>query len=178
MSKIINPYGDIAPTYQSLGFWARPVIGKKAKIKDWQKSDGELGQNILDEWQKSKAADNIALLMGSPFPDGTRLGALDIDHDGYVELGRVILRDPPCGRIGSKGAVFFVRTQPNVKNMKLRVKGELGKAYGQVLEIMAERSLIVIPPSIHPETNEQYKWIGTPLHELDYKNLPIIGEKK
>jgi hypothetical protein len=42
--------------------------------------------------------------MGSPFPDGTTLGAFDIDRDEYVRVGRAVLRGPPSGRIWKKGA--------------------------------------------------------------------------
>ena len=49
--------------------------------------------------------------MGSPFPDGTTLGASDTDHDDYARIAQALLRDPPSGRIGKKGAVFFVRVR-------------------------------------------------------------------
>jgi hypothetical protein len=34
----------------------------------------------------------------------------------------------------------------------------------------------VIPPTIHPDTNESYRWIGTPLLNVDFSTLPLIGE--
>jgi hypothetical protein len=66
----------------------------------------------------SRYADHgIGLVMGSPLPDGTTFGALDIDRNEYVRVAKAMLSgDPPCGRFGSKGAVFFVRVAPGVTN--------------------------------------------------------------
>jgi hypothetical protein len=58
----------------------------------------------LASWLTSHANFGIGLLMGSAFPDGTRLGALDIDRDEYVRVGRAVLRGPPSDRIWKKGA--------------------------------------------------------------------------
>jgi hypothetical protein len=59
----------------------------------------EPGREDVGAWLTSHAHFGIGLLMGSPFPDGTALGALDIDRDEYVRDGRVVLGDPPSGRI-------------------------------------------------------------------------------
>ena len=39
----------------------------------------------------------IGLRLGTLLPDGSRLGALDIDRADYVAVARVLLNDPPCG---------------------------------------------------------------------------------
>jgi hypothetical protein len=111
--------------------------------------------------------------MGSPFPDGSTLGALDIDRDEYIALGRVLLRDPPCGRIGQKGIVYFVRVLGVVGNPEFRVKGE-SKDWGKVAECLFHKKLCVIPPTIHPETGAAYRWVGTPLLDVDFNDLPIV----
>jgi hypothetical protein len=74
--------------------------------------------------------------MGSPFPDGTTLGALDIDHDEYVRIGQALLRDPPSGRIGKKGAVFFVRVRGRLSNPEFEVRGDDGNRYGKIAECL------------------------------------------
>ena len=102
-----------ADVYRRRGYWPRPItLGTKAcHVREWQKPDSELSEATLASWLTSHAHFGIGLLMGSPFPDGTTLGALDIDHDEYVRLGRASLIDAPSGRIGKKGAVFFVRVR-------------------------------------------------------------------
>ena len=89
-------------------------------------------------------------LWAALFPDGTTLGALDIDHDDYVRLGRALLGDPPSGRVGKKGAVFFVRVRGSLSNSEFRVQGDQAKRYGKVAECLFVKKLCVIPPTIHP----------------------------
>ena len=167
-----------APIYQKRGLEPRPVQpGSKAcKIKGWTKADDEISATTLKSWIDKYPNHGIGLRMGTPLPGGGHLGALDIDRDEYVGLGRVLLNDPPCGRFGSKGAVFFVRVMGEISNSKFKVKGEFAERYGQVVECLFNRTLCVIPPTIHPDTHEAYTWIGTPLHELDFDLLPVIGE--
>lgn len=171
-----RPYGDTAKILRDLDYWPRPLIGKACKEKGWQTPDPELPPAMIEEWDTKHAYSNIGLLLGSPFPDGTLLGALDIDNDNYVGLGKALLGNPPCARIGSKGLGIFVRLVPSLKNQKIRVKGDEGEKYGQVLECLFHQSILAIPPSIHPKTNRPYQWVGTPLHEIDFNELPLIGE--
>jgi hypothetical protein len=171
-----GPFADWATVYRQLGLWPRPVtLGSKAcHVKDWQNPDSELSEATLASWPTSRADFGIGLLMGSPFSDGTTLGALDIDRDEYVRIGRALLRDPPSGRIGKKGAVFFVRVRGHLGNPEFRVAGDHAKALGKVAECLFIRKLCVIPPTIHPETGRPYEWIGKPLHEVDFEEMPIV----
>lgn len=171
-----KPFGTWAKKYRKLGCWPRPINmgGKACKEKFWQLPDHEQPPKVLKEWVETKANHGIGLLMGSPIGDGTLLGALDIDHDLYVPIARVLLGEiPPCGRFGSKGAVFFVRFEPGIKSTGFSVKGKFSD-YGQVAELLFEKKLCVIPPSIHPNTNNPYVWLGTPLHEMDLTKLPLV----
>lgn len=162
-----------APIYRQLGYEPRPVEGKECKEMRWQRADKDLPLSLLDNWVKNRPNHNIALRTGSMFPDGTLFGALDVDskNDRYVDIARVLLKDPISGRFGSKGAAFFFRYLPLVGKPRLQYKvgGEL------IAELLLTR-LVVIPPSIHPDTQNPYQWIGKPLHEVDYRELPLIGE--
>ena len=167
-------FKDWAQTYRNLGLEPRPVMpgGKACKVKGWQKSDAEIGQAELESWLAKYPNQGIGLRMGTPLPGGGKLGALDIDRDDYVRLGQALLGNPPCGRFGSKGAVFFVRVIGNLGNPKFKIKG----SKQAVVECLFDGTFCVIPPTIHPDTDEAYRWIGTPLHELDLNKLPVIGE--
>lgn len=181
------PYGSWAKIYRDLGLEPRPVknkgfdskgkpYGKGCHEPNWQLPDTELPEGTIEKWDAEYADFNIGLRMGTRLPDGTFLGALDIDHDAYVPLGRALLKDPPSGRIGKKGAVFFVRYLPFDGKEKFRVTADIEGRYGQVAEWLLDRRLCIIPPSIHPDTRRAYEWIGTPLHEMDFSKLPLIGE--
>lgn len=177
MEKCETPFGSYAEEYRKAGLWVRPAEGKACKEKGWQNPDNKLPKDQFERWLEQKADRNIGAVMGSPFPDGTRLGALDVDHDDYMPLLETLFPNHPCGRIGQKGAVYFVRYRPEVLNQlkeeKIRVKGD--NEYGLVLEYLFDRKFCILPPSIHPETGQPYRWIGTPLHQIDFNKLPVIG---
>ncbi|WP_189499620.1 bifunctional DNA primase/polymerase [Algimonas arctica] len=170
-------YNEWAHIYRALGLEPRPVTPgtKAAKLRGWQKPDTEIGQRIVESWDDKYRAFGIGLRMGTPLPGGGRLGALDIDHDSYVRPMEGLLGKIVSGRIGSKGAVIFVRVMGDLPNSKFKVKGEAGAEYGQVVECLFNKTFCVIPPTIHPDTNQPYRWIGTPLHEVDFSLLPRIG---
>jgi hypothetical protein len=172
MNESPRIFAEWARVYRELGSWPRPItIGSKAcHVPGWQKPDAELPAAALASWPIKYGHLVVGLLTGSPFPDGTTLGALDIDRDEYVCIGRALLRDPPCGRIGKKGAVFFVRVRGRLSNPEFRVGGKGDK----VAECLFTKKLCVIPPTIHPDTGQAYRWIGTPLHEIDFRELPIV----
>lgn len=174
-----TPFGMWAKVMRDAGFWPRPMKGKTCKIKGWQTPDPELAPGVLEGWVEEYASDNIGLVMGSPLPDCTLLGALDIDHDDYKDLGYALLNNPVSGRVGKKGAVFFVRVPAGLKlSKKIKVKSdEYAELYkNPVAEWLFTGSLCVIPPSIHPETDQPYTWLGEPIHKTPYDQLPLIGE--
>ena len=175
-----GPFADWAEVYRRRGYWPRPITpGTKAcHVREWQKPDFEFVDATLASWLTSHAHFGIGLLMGSPFLDGTTLGAIDIDRDEYVRIGRVVLRDPPSGRIGKKGAVFFVRVHGPLSNPEFKARGDDGKRYGRVAECLFTKLLCIIPPTIHPETGQPYRWIGRPLHEVSFDELPVVEMKR
>jgi hypothetical protein len=175
----MSSFGEWARRYREIGLWPRPITpgSKASRISKWQVPDDQQPPAELERWLKRYGNFGIGLLMGSPLPDGTTLGALDVDRDEYVRLANVLLRSPVSGRIGKKGAVFFVRVAGNFGNPEFRVGGALAKKWGKVAECLFRRRLCVIPPTIHPETNLSYRWIGTPLHEVDFASLPLIGDR-
>jgi hypothetical protein len=172
MTEGASIFADWVDVYRQLGYWPRPITeGSKAcHIASWQRPDAEIPAAEHASWPTKYGDLGIGLLMGSPFPDGTALGALDIDHDDYTRIGLALLRDPPCGRVGKKGAVFFVRVRGRLSNPEFRVGGKSGK----VAECLFTKKLCVIPPTTHPDTRQAYRWIGTPLHEIDFNELPIV----
>lgn len=173
-------FEEQAPLYINASYNPLPIEygGKGCKITNWNKLYSQLPEGTLEKRIEQYGHCGIGLLMGSRFPDGTTLGALDIDHDDYVDPIKFFLGNPPCGRFGSKGIAYFVRVQgldlARRKNPKFKVQGPLTEKYGQVCECFFEKTQVVIPPTIHPNTKRPYEWVGKPLLETDYKELPII----
>lgn len=176
--KLNTIYATWAPLLTGLGLEPRPIkFGTKAcKELNWSKPNNELPQGLLDDWIRNRADYGIGLRMGTKLADGTCLGALDVDHDKYVPLATELLNNPLCGRVGSKGIVYFFRYPPLIKPDKLKFRVNGRDEFGQVAELLLEGSQVVIPPTVHPDTERPYRWIGTPLHEMDFSQLPYIGE--
>ena len=168
-------FAQWAPTYRDLGYWPRPIFpGTKAcKLKDWQTPDPEVDPAALESWLSTFSNHGIGLLLGSPFPDGTVLGGLDIDHDRYVRVAGVLLGNPPSGRFGARGIMDFVRIRGQTRYREFKVDQGDGQTV-KVGELLIAKRLAVIPPTIHPDTHEPYRWVGAPLHETAWSDLPII----
>ena len=174
-NSIEYPFMTWAPILRERGFWPRPVEpGSKAtKIKGWQKPDPEQSPQELERWAYDYADYGIGVVTGSPFPDGTVLGALDIDDDQAVELGRALLHNPVCGRVGARGAVFFVRVRgdKSYRSFAFQFPNGTQRKYG---ELLCENRFCVLPPTIHPMIGQPYRWLGKPLHEVEFSELPIM----
>lgn len=160
-------FATYAPHFRDKGFWPRPVMpGTRAcKIDGWQE---DLSNTQLQELIRKFPRHGIGLVMGSPFPDGTFLGAFDIDQDGYVPLAKALLRNPVCGRFGSKGAAFFVRMRGRATNKPLNLKGV------RIADCLMQRAFCVIPPTVHPTTGKPYTWLGPSLLDIDFRDLPLV----
>ena len=65
-----------------------------------------------------------------------------------------------------------------LSNLEFRVSSDQAKAYGKVAECLFVKKLCVIPPTIHPDTGLPYRWIGAPLHEVDFNELPIVEMRR
>ena len=176
VKKTKNNFQGQAQAYREAGYWPRPItIGTKAcHLNNWQKPDPKWADSTVSGWQAKYATAGTGLLLESPLPDGTLLGVLDIDHDDYVRVASVLLGSPPCGRIGSKGIAYFVRVKGSGKYRQFKTKPVDGSESIVVGELLCSKRLCVIPPTIHPETNQPYRWAGKSLLETPYTELPII----
>lgn len=170
-------FADNYLAYADDGYEPRPIQpGTKAcKEKDWNKQTSELPNDIYSKWANSRGGHGIGLRLGTPMPNNTVLGALDIDDNRYVRAAGFLLGDPPCGRFGSKGAAYFVRLKGRSLKSKavFQVKLESGEPL-HIGELLAAGSLLVIPPTIHPTTKLPYRWTGKPLLQVDPNDLPIV----
>ncbi|TCQ78685.1 bifunctional DNA primase/polymerase-like protein [Ochrobactrum sp. BH3] len=166
-------FAELAPLYRSAGFWPRPVRrGTKAPpFQKWNVPDPERKLGELDGWSETYGSWGIGLVLGSPFPDGSKLAAIDIDRDDYVHATVALLRNPVCGRVGAKGIAYLVRLKGNGKYRPLKVRGDDGYKVG---EILCDNRFLVLPPTIHPETKKSYRWVGKPLLEVGYLDLPLV----
>ena len=168
-------FANHAPLYRARGYFPRPIkLGAKSSpVRGWPTPDPELEPGIADSWLEQYGEMGIGLLMGSPLPDGTVLGAIDIDHDDFVRAAQVALGQPPSARIGKRGAVFFVRVQGDATFREFKIITDTGTV--KVGELLCLKRLCVLPPTIHPDTGLPYRWVGRPLLETDFSELPLLA---
>jgi hypothetical protein len=167
------PFATWAPVFRRLGLYPRPVrpSSKVPVGSAWQKPDPEIASGVLEGWLQTYATHGIGVLTGTPLPDGSLFAALDIDRDDYVRVAEALLGNPPCGRIGARGAVFFVRLRGDGRYRPFVAKTAQGRI--KVGELLCNGRFCVLPPTIHPN-GQSYRWIRTPLHEIQLSDLPLM----
>ena len=150
-------FADWAEVYRRRGYWPRPITpGSKAcHVREWQKPDSELSDATLASWLTSHAHFGIGLLMGSPFPDGTSLGAFDIDRDEYVRIGRAVLRDPPCGQDWQEGCGLLRSRRWPPQQSRVQGSGRRGRSLWQGCRVSIRQKALRHPaddPSRHRQS--------------------------
>lgn len=175
MNSHVNIFAENVQGYRAAGFWPRPVmLGlKRPPMKNWQLPDSELPPSDLKRWEADYSKLGIGLVMGSPLPDGSRLGALDIDDDRFIRLAQAVLMNTPSGRIGARGIVYFVRVSADDANRTYSIK--FGSETVKVGELLVDQKFCVLPPTIHPNGNP-YSWVGSSLLDVDLSSLPHIED--
>lgn len=175
-------FREHAPAYRAAGYQPIPIkVGTKRpalKGTGWNTEYATLTAEQLQDWDKHYADAGIGLQMGALLPDDSILAAIDIDNEGYTRLVAAILGNPTVGKIGSKGVTYFVRLKgkPAAErwNKKFHPPGASATGAVKAVELLCENSLCVIPPTIHPDTNQPYRWIGPSLLDAGYLALPIM----
>lgn len=120
---------------------------------------------------------NMGIRTGDVHTDGTVLVALDADLE-EAELLRCIDRAigmPVPTKRGRKGATYFIRVDRKVKTHKIHWVRDGKKSVA--IDVLAAGAQTVVPPSVHPDTKEPYRWIaGKPLEEVPYRDLPVFSD--
>jgi hypothetical protein len=166
-------YAHWAPLYRKAGFEPRPVTpGTKAcHLNGWQ---ARMNEADFEASVARFGGHGISLLMGSQFPDGTTLAALDVDDDAYVEVAKVLMGQPLCVRQGKRGVIIPCRLRGPVGNLEFRLPASEGGKRTKHCELLALKKIAVIPPSIHPDLGTPYKWLGVSLLDIPFEKIPVI----
>lgn len=152
--------------------------GQKAKgayIVGWEKfARHPYSQETLDQWKVEYANRNIGLCMGSKVGEYQLIG-IDIDHDDFLEKVQRTIPRLVSGKVGSKGATWFVLAPLDFPTKAFKVKGPDNKRR-TIVDILSFNSQTVIPPSWSEKAGKEYQWLGQPLHEVELDTLPLINE--
>lgn len=149
-------------------------FGKKSPGHNGWQDKIPTEESIISDFSRKS---NIGLLQGVIASDKTFPVTIDIDVDNgavvsYVET--TIGSDCPKKR-GKKGISFLTRAVGDVRSRTIHLYHDGKKTPAG--DILAKGKQTVIPPSIHPDTQLPYMWVGklTPINTR-YDELPLIDE--
>lgn len=149
-----NTFAENAQKYWDAG---QPVIPLRVRHKapvpnGWQIFCSQMPDKDTQEaWLRSFPDGNIGLPLGPC----SGLVAIDVDTDDpkVLTLLERILPKSPWRRVGKKGYVVLYRSRPSDEHRTFRIKDRDGKS---LVEFLAKGTQIVLPPSIHPDTQKPY----------------------
>ena len=164
--KSIQEYASIYVNDYELS--VTPVKGKIPIVDRWQKvwGDGIFADRFEDAWLQSTG---LGLLCG----EASGLICLDIDILDSDEHLLPVLEElkskmPPMllGRVGNPSkppAQFF------------RYNGDKSRKFKWIkIELLSDGNQVLMPPSLHPDTGDNYKWADKKLSEIDLDDLPEL----
>ena len=152
--------GSKIPGYQCAGLWM-PLLG-------WQKRylDGRKPQLIeLAAWGSGDSGIGV---VGGKASHG--LVAIDIDTDDTTTAGAIVkvLPATPVSKIGQKGETRFFYGPDITTSQSWNIDGK------RVCDLIGPGRQTVLPPTIHPDTKQPYRWQGASLEHYDPEDLPLI----
>lgn len=148
--------------YSQNDFAVIPLKGKRPELKNWSIfSDRLPTENELIAWSKVYPNSNIGLVLGK----ASGLVAVDIDTEDEKILEKInrVLPETPLIKKGKKGETRFYK-----------FNNEIPFKIHPIIELLSTGNQTVLPPSIHPETNEPYVWIDSSLEYSNPDKLPTL----
>ena len=134
-------------SYVKKGWSLVPLKGKVPTIKNWT----HLPPTTEDQGKEYLAQGNVGIRTG----EISGLVVLDVDpkHGGDESLERLNhdFSNVPMVRTGSGGRHYYFKYPPT------GLRNSTG-ALGPGLDIRGDGGQVVCPPSIHPETGNEYVW--------------------
>lgn len=138
----------------------------------------------IDKWQhwcnRQMTPNEIATVM----PDanlGLACGAfttsIDIDDDEVMRLiGPELLLLNPVSKVGRDGRTDIFRSNPDAPQTarKWKSKRDANGNRRNLIEMLANGNQTVLPPSIHPDTAQPYRWVGDALWDVPLADLPMM----
>lgn len=181
-SKPISAYAQVGAKLIDQGIVALPVgpgtkVTGEYKYGHWQgmtgwttrfanslPSDSEISE--FETWPNA----GVCVVTGSQSRD---IVAIDIDDDRIVDIVLRALPETHVIKRGRKGATAFFRG-PGVGKGVINGIGPDGEPT-RLVDILGEGGQTVLPPTIHMDTKQPYRWIGEiALEDAHDSDLPLL----
>lgn len=150
-------FSDNAPAYFAHGMSVIPldVKSKKPTPTAWADyASSPIPLQTQEEWMRLPRNHNIGMVTGQQ----SGVVVIDIDTVDPIINAAILgcLPHSPWERIGKKGCVLAFKFNPAVVSFKIK-----SKELGMLCEHLAQNAdgqgnQVVLPPSIHPDTNRPY----------------------
>jgi len=176
-----SPYSRVGATLVDQGWSAIPcrpgskrpgffVGGYWHGLTGWNEyCDRMPTDNEVEQWSKWPAA-GVCIVLDH------KVKVVDIDTDDEdirAALAEVI-PDSPVKKRGQKGYSAFFRGSENIiaRAFSISVFGKQER----IVDLLAYGKQTVCPPTIHPDTEEPYQWLGEPLEYFTPDDLPLLDD--
>ena len=174
-----SPYAQVGPKLVDQGFSAIPCRpgfkipgvyrgGKWFNESDWTRFCERLPTNIETEIWSTWPEAGVCIALG--FND---VVAVDIDTDQHEIVAAIESALPDISfvqKAGRKGRTSFYRAGPAVVSKAFSINDE------RVLDLLCKGKQTVIPPTIHKDTGEPYRWLSGTLEHVSPENLPMLPD--
>lgn len=180
-------YALTAPDYLRRGISVIPLQPKSKRplFNQWQQwQDRKIPDELAMSWLNLPSNNNIGLVLGPQ----SGVCCVDIDTDDKLLLQNVerLLPKSHWIRIGRKGAVLAYKHNPTIKNKfhllienpnfdETKPESKENPPAISIIDFLTGGAQVVLPPSIHPDTNQPY-WAENNLIDVIDKLEPIPND--
>jgi hypothetical protein len=178
-----GPFGALATHYRNSGFNPVPIRpGTKSPAPTgWH--TGRQTDATFQGWLEQYPNHGLGILCGTPLEDWRARSQGPVPYRGRHRSRRLRRADPPRAphrpethlrQARQEGITIFARGDAEQKNKQLTRKESDGQISTPV-EILADGSQTVIPPTVQPDTDAPHAWVGVPLNTASMHNLPELS---
>lgn len=165
-----SPFEAACDQLYAKGYQAIPLEpkSKAVQLRSWADySKKPIDQETIKTWKQSPREHNIGIVLGQQ----SNIVGLDFDYDidNMHEAIKKIAGVSPVGKIGSKGITLFYRYNGE-RSKSWKLDGEA------VVELLSDGKQTVVPPSVHPDTDQPYTWEGSSLLDTESHSLPYLPD--
>lgn len=161
-------FAATAPAYYARGLPVIPLYRKEKRPVplDWSRyHDQPVERHEQDHWCRQYGDGNIGLVLGKQ--SGVMMLDIDVEEIALIDLITSLLPQSPWVRVGQKGKVLAFR-YTGLRTFRIKTA-----AGASVCELLSDRTQCVLPPSIHPKTQQPYVANCDLLSVID--QLPILN---
>lgn len=176
-----SPFALLGPNLIELGYTVIPIMpgtkspgevinGRWARMTGWSSRYGSRppSQYQIGAWCKLDDA-GIGMLTGRV---SNKIIGVDIDVDDVVDAVTRGLPETPAMKEGYKGRTLLFRS--NLPNSNFN-RNEAGRRE-RMVDILSDGRQTVLPPTIHPDLNRPYRWLGDPLDKISVDDIPWLPD--